>query len=83
MATLASSPQARHSLASCFLRSPVGLGNGRRMTMPSLEGVMPRSDCEMAFSMAFRMLLSYGSTTSIVPSATRTPASCEIFIEEP
>ena len=45
-----------------------------RMTRPSLEGVMPRSDLEMAFSMAAMALVSYGWTITVRESGAEMPA---------
>lgn len=45
-----------------------------RMTRPSLEGVTPRSDFMMAFSMAAMALVSYGCTTTDRESGAEMPA---------
>ena len=54
-------------------RSAVSGGNDRRMLLPSLLGLRPRSDWRMAFSMAAMAPLSYGVITSMRASGTREP----------
>ena len=44
------------------------------MTVPSLEGVTPKSLSRIAFSIAFSVVLSHGSMTSIWASGVFTPA---------
>ena len=62
------------TLTSSLRRCSVGTGNESRMTEPSLDGVMPRSEPWRAFSMAASELLSYGETTSRRASGTLKPA---------
>ena len=53
------------------------------MTVPSLDGVMPRSEAWMAFSMAASEPLSYGETTSSRASGTLNPAICRSSVSAP
>src|SRR6185437_4824804 len=76
MATFPSSALCRTTLTSSFRRSSVSGGKERRMTVPSLAGLMPRSEVKMAFSTADSELLSYGVMTSSMASGTLNPASC-------
>ncbi len=46
----------------------------RRMTLPSLLGVSPRSDFRMAFSMAGICDVSHGWMTSVLGSGTESEA---------
>ena len=64
-------------------RSSVGAGKGRRMEEPSLDGLIPRSELRMAFSMALSTDLSQGSTSSMVASGTFTPASWVTGVSTP
>ena len=50
-------------------------GKASRMTVPSLVGLMPRSELWMAFSIALSEPLSYGETTRSMASGTLNPAS--------
>ncbi len=62
------------TLTSSLRRCSVGMGNESRMTVPSFDGVMPRSEPCSAFSMAPSEPLSYGETTSRRASGTLNPA---------
>ena len=50
------------------------------MEVPSLLGVMPKSEDSIAFSIALSEDLSQGSTTNIEGSGTLMPASCTIGV---
>ena len=52
MITRPSSASLRTTFTSSLRRSSVRVGTASRMTLPSLLGVIPRSDFRMAFSMA-------------------------------
>ena len=71
------------TLTSSFLRCSVGTGNDRRMTVPSLEGVMPSSELWSAFSMAGSDPLSYGDTTRRRASGTLNPAIWRSSVSAP
>ena len=62
------------TLTSSLRRCSVGIGKDSRITVPSFEGVMPRSEPWIAFSMAPSELLSYGETTRSRASGTLKPA---------
>ena len=64
MATLPSSTIFLTCLHSSLRRSPVSSGTIRRMTLPSLEGLMPISDFSIAFSMGPIIFGSHGAITS-------------------
>ena len=58
-ATLASSAFLRTTFVSSLRRSSVRSGSTRRMILPSLEGVRPRSLLRIAFSTAESILVSH------------------------
>ena len=58
MAMRASSALCLTTFTISLRRSSVRGGNTRRITWPSLPGLIPRSDCWIAFSMAFMAPLS-------------------------
>jgi hypothetical protein len=55
-------------------RSSVSGGSARRITLPSLIGVRPRSDFMMAFSTTPIWAASHGWITSVLASGTETVA---------
>src|SRR5690606_28871937 len=55
----------------------VRAGRLRRMVVPAVFGVRPRSEPRMAFSIGPTMLLSQGVITSERASDTETAATCE------
>jgi hypothetical protein len=57
-------------------RSSVSCGIGRRINLPSFDGVSPRSDSMIAFSICLIELGSNGCTVSILGSGTLIVASC-------
>ena len=83
MDTFASSPLLRATLPSSRRRSSVSCGNSTRMTMPSLDGLTPRSESRIAFSMALSWLGSYGLMTAIRASETVIVAICGMGVGAP
>ena len=83
MATLASSQSFATCLVSSFLRSSVGCGKARRMTLPSFCGVSPMSEARIAFSMFFIVDASQGEITSVRGSGTWMAAICMIGVGVP
>ena len=75
-ATRPSSAYWRAIFTYSLRRSSVSCGIGRRMSLPSLDGVSPRSDSWIDFSIAFIELGSNGWTVSIRASGTPIVASC-------
>ena len=65
-----SSPYLRTSLTSSLRRSSVSCGIGSRISLPSFDGVRPRSDSWTAFSIALIWLGSNGCTVIIRGSGT-------------
>ena len=57
-ATRPSSAIPRTTLTSCLRRSSVSSGMVRRISLPSLDGVSPRSEFMIAFSIALIELWS-------------------------
>ena len=56
---------------------------GMRMTLPSLEGLRPRSEVRMAFSTAATIDLSHGSAMMSDDSGTFSVATCAIGVGVP
>jgi hypothetical protein len=79
----ASSAYFRQTLTSSRRRSSLSGGITMRMTEPSLEGVTPRSDCRIAFSIAPKSERSHGWMTSIRGSGTEIFPTCEIGVGTP
>src|SRR3954469_5051224 len=75
-ATRPSSARWRTTFTSSFRRSSVSCGIGRRMSLPSFEGVRPRSDSRIARSIDLIELGSYGWTVMSRASGTLMVASC-------
>ncbi len=82
-ATRPSSASLWTSLTRSRRRSSVSAGMGRRMTLPSLLGLSPRSDSMMAFSTAFIDDLSYGVIVIRRGSGAATVAICLSGVETP
>src|SRR3954469_16356105 len=82
-ATFPSSAILRTTFTSSFRRSSVGCGIGSRTTLPSFDGVRPRSDSWIAFSIALIELGSNGWIVSIRGSGTLIVASCFSGVEVP
>ena len=82
-ATLLSSAFLRITLASSLRRSWVSSGKMRRMTLPSLAGLMPRSDFWMAFSTAGIILVSHRAIMSIRGSGTEMLPTWLMGVGEP
>jgi hypothetical protein len=57
-------------------RSSVSGGKDSRITLPSFEGVMPRSLAMIAFSIEPIAFLSNGCTSRVRGSGTENDASC-------
>ncbi len=77
IATFPSSPTRRTTLTSSFRRSSVSVGIGRRMILPSFDGVRPRSDSWIARSIAF---IEPGSNGCTVRSrASGAPIDARLF----
>jgi hypothetical protein len=74
-ATRASSANLCTTFTSSRRRSSVSGGSGMRMRCPSFEGVSPRSEARIAFSMALRSDLSHGCTVSSFGSGAATLAT--------
>jgi hypothetical protein len=64
-------------------RSSVSDGIGRRITLPSFEGVSPRSDSRIAFSIALICVGSYGWTESSRASGALIVAMLESGVAVP
>jgi len=48
------------SFTNSFLLSSVNSGKAKRITLPSLLGLIPMSDAKIAFSISFKTLASHG-----------------------
>ena len=83
MATLLSSAFFLTSFARSFLRSSVSSGNTRRITLPSLDGLMPISDVRMAFSIALIRDFSQGAIWMTRASGTVTLPTCWMGVGVP
>src|SRR5262245_11495942 len=75
IATRASSASLPTDLASCLRRSSFSGGIVRRMSLPSLAGVRPRSDFWMACSIFFSALWSQGWIVRVRASGTEMLAT--------
>ena len=71
------------SLTSSFLLSSVSSGKLRMMFLPSLLGVIPRSEFMIAFSISLTSDGSHGAMTSVLASGTVIFASCCIGVGTP
>ena len=83
MATFAASPFFFTSLDSSLRRSSVRIGKIRRMTLPSLFGLMPMSDFWIAFSMGFSRDLSQGWIMMVRGSGAEMFPTCWIGVADP
>ena len=75
METFASSAFVFATLMNSRRRSSVSCGIEMRITVPSLEGLTPRSESRIARSMIPSVCLSYGVTRAIRGSGTVMDAS--------
>ena len=82
-ATRPSSALARASLMYSLRRSSVSSGKPQRSTLPSLDGLTPRSESRMAFSMLAIAPMSYGEIRMVRASCEVKDASCWIGVGVP
>src|SRR3954471_4846240 len=75
-ATRCSSARPRTTFTSSLRRSSVSCGIGSRMILPSFDGVRPRSDSWIAFSIERIELGSNGCTVRMRDAGTPVVASC-------
>ena len=81
--TLASSPLDLACLTSSRRRSSVSCGMATRMTLPSLDGLTPRSELRIASSIGFSCDCSYGLMTTSRASGTLMLDSWVIGVGDP
>ena len=66
-----------------FLGETEGASIGKRIILPSLEGLIPKSDVIIAFSIALRSDFSQGAIWMILASGTETLATPWIGVGAP
>ena len=83
IATFASSPSPCTTLARSLRRSSVSAGMLRRITVPAVFGVRPRSEARIAFSTGPTICFSHGVMVIERASVTATLATCASGMSEP
>ena len=74
---------ARSLTITPYEKQIVSAGRLRRITVPAVFGVSPRSEARIAFSTALTICFSYGVMVSERASETAIPATCDKGTSDP